>query len=361
MVIPNRPICFYFWSDRIFQRSPGRHLRTVKDNRPYLVTNGAPSRAEDGLARLKKVLRFSALARYTDVEHPVGTRMTVRFLDPRLYQIGALAGLLIYGIFRLDFEIGAAQAAVTLSAALAAQWVGTRLFLGSAAAFDPKSALISGLSLCLLLRTNFLWLAAAGALAAVGGKFVLRWHGKHLFNPTNFGIVLLLLCADGCAWVSPGQWGNVAFFAFLMVCVGGLVVHRAARADVTLAFLGFYLALVFGRSAWLGEPLTIPLHRLQNGALLLFAFFMISDPRTTPDSRVGRIIFALLVAFGAAYVQFRLFRTNGLLWSLAACSLLVPVLDWLLPGARYRWDAPRPSPDPKPPESRNSDYETAFA
>ena len=92
---------------------------------------------------------------------------------------------------------------------------------------------------------------------------------------------------------------------------------------------------------WLGEPLAIPLHRLQSGALLLFTFFMISDPRTTPDSRAGRIVFAALVAFGAWYVQFRLFRTNGLLWSLAAFSLATPLLDWLLPGSRYRWLANR--------------------
>jgi Na+-translocating ferredoxin:NAD+ oxidoreductase RnfD subunit len=76
---------------------------------------------------------------------------------------------------------------------------------------------------------------------------------------------------------------------------------------------------------------------LQNGALLVFSFFMISDPRTTPDSRTGRILFALLVALGAAFVQFKLFRTNGLLWSLAVWSLLVPFIDRLFPGKRYDW------------------------
>ena len=63
---------------------------------------------------------------------------------------------------------------------------------------------------------------------------------------------------------------------------------------------------------------------------------MISDPKTTPDSRAGRVLFAALVAFGAWYVQFRLFRTNGLLWSLAAWSTVVPLIDRLLPGSdRY--------------------------
>jgi Na+-translocating ferredoxin:NAD+ oxidoreductase RnfD subunit len=141
-------------------------------------------------------------------------------------------------------------------------------------------------------------------------------------------------------WVSPAQWGNVTFFAFLMACLGGLVVNRAARSDVTFAFIVFYMSLVFGRSLWLGEPLVIPLHRLQSGALLLFTFFMISDPRTTPNSRVGRILFAMLVAYGAWYVQFRMFRTNGLLWSLAFFSLTVPLIDRLLPGTRYEWSRP---------------------
>src|SRR5439155_702411 len=255
--------------------------------------------------------------------------------DPRFYQITSLALLLAYGTSWLHFEIASGQLAITLGAALLAQLLCTRLW--RLPAFDPRSALISGLSLCLLLRTNSLLLTAVTAGTAIGSKFFLRWNGKHIFNPTNFGLVLIMLCAGEKVWVSPGQWGSVAFFAFLMACLGGLVVHRAARADVTLSFLAFYLALVFGRSLWLGEPMAIPLHRLQNSALLLFAFFMISDPKTTPDSRAGRIVFALLVALGAAFVQFKLFRANGLLWSLAVCSLTTPLLDYFLPGQRYHW------------------------
>jgi Na+-transporting NADH:ubiquinone oxidoreductase subunit NqrB len=256
-------------------------------------------------------------------------------LDPRLYQILALSGLLAYGLLFLDLEVRPGRAALILAAALATQYACTRAW--RLPAFDPKSALISGLSLCLLLRTNLATLAILGAVLAVASKFLLRVRGKHLFNPTNFAVVALLL--GGQAWVSPGQWGSAAFFGFLLACLGGLVVNRAARSDVTVAFLVAYGGVVIGRSLWLGEPLAIPLHRLENGALLIFAFFMISDPRTTPDSRAGRILFAVIVALGAAYVQFRLFRTNGLLWSLAAFSLLVPVLDRLLPGERHRWAA----------------------
>jgi Na+-translocating ferredoxin:NAD+ oxidoreductase RnfD subunit len=259
--------------------------------------------------------------------------------DPRLYQIGVLGALLVYGMGWLGFDITPARAGLILSTVLATQALCDRLDGPRPA--NVKSALISGLSLCLLLRTNYAALAFLGAVIAIVGKFVFHYRRKHIFNPTNGGIVALLLLSEH-AWVSPGQWGSVAFFGFLMACLGTIVVTRASRSDVTFAFIVFYCALLIGRSLYLGEPLAIPLHRLQSGALLLFTFFMISDPKTTPDSRAGRVLFAALVAFGAWYVQFRLFRTNGLLWSLAVWSIAVPLIDRLLPGHRYVWNAGSP-------------------
>jgi enediyne biosynthesis protein E5 len=269
--------------------------------------------------------------------------------DPRLYQIATLASLLVYGLIWLDFEITVARAAMVLATALVTQAAGDRLTaprLSSATgrlattvqAVNVRSALISGLSLCLLLRTNRPSLAILAAMLTIAGKFLVRFRGKHLFNPTNGGLVAMLLLTDQ-VWVSPGQWGSAAFFTLLMVCVGSVVVSRASRSDVTYAFIVFYCALLFGRSLYLGEPVAIPLHRLESGALLLFTFFMISDPKTTPDSRAGRVLFAGLVAFGAWYVQFRMFRTNGLLWSLAACSLTVPLIDQLFRSDRYVWSS----------------------
>ena len=277
--------------------------------------------------------------------------------DARWFQIFALAALLSYGVVQLHFDIAWDSIVIVLGTVLFCQYLCTKLF--HLPFFDPKSALISGLSLCLLFRSNSVLLLVTAGVVAVASKFVFRWRGKHLFNPTNFAIVVLLSVAPSRVWVSPGQWGMIAFFAFLMVCLGGLVVSRAARADVAISFLVGYLALLFGRSFGLGEPMSIPFHRMQSGALLLFAFFMISDPKTTPNSRAGRIVFALFVAVGAWYIQFRLFRTNGLLWSLAASSLVVPVLDWLLPGPRYQWQPTVPCPvNPIPSTATLNTYET---
>jgi enediyne biosynthesis protein E5 len=254
-------------------------------------------------------------------------------LDPRLYQIGALTLLLLYGLTALDFDVTLPRAVAIVGTAIAAQAICSRVW---GVPFDPRSAAISGLSLALLLRSNSILWPLAAAMMAVASKFVIRWRGKHIFNPTNFAIVALMMVTPQ-VWVSPGQWGNVAFFGFLITCLGGLVVNRAARSDVTYAFIAAWSAVVIGRSLWVGEPMTIPIHRLENGALLLFTFFMISDPKTTPDSRWGRILFAAIVALGAGYVQFKLFHINGILWSLAASSLLVPLIDALLPAARYSW------------------------
>ena len=257
--------------------------------------------------------------------------------DPRVYQIAVLVGLFGYGVVWLDFAVSGAQTVVILATVLLTQALCSRLW--QLPTYDPRSALISGLSLCLLLRTNALSLAVLTAVLTIVSKFVIRWRGKHLFNPTNFSLVAMML-GTGQVWVSPGQWGSAAVFAFLMACCGGLVVYHAARSDVTYAFLACHIALRFGHTLWLGDPLSIPLHQLQNGALVLFAFFMISDPKTTPDTRLGRILFAGLVALGAWYVQFVCYWGNALLWSLAGVTLTVPLLDWLLPGRRYAWPQP---------------------
>jgi enediyne biosynthesis protein E5 len=256
--------------------------------------------------------------------------------DPRLYQIATLGGLLGYGLLWLGLDVQPRTAVVILATVLGAQLAGSRL---TGARFDPRSALISGLSLCLLLRTTSLELAAGAAVLAIAGKFLVRVRGKHVFNPTNGALVAMLLLTDD-VWVSPGQWGSAALFAFLLASAGSLVVNRAARADVTWTFLAAHAGLLLARTLWLGDPLVIPLHRLANGALVLFAFFMISDPRTTPDSRAGRLLFGVLVAVGGYVMQFVLFHTNPLLWSLAICSLGVPPVDRLLPGRRYAWTSP---------------------
>jgi Na+-transporting NADH:ubiquinone oxidoreductase subunit NqrB len=267
--------------------------------------------------------------------------------DPRDAQILVLAMLLAWGMAFLHFDVTPGRVLLLLGVALGTQLVATQL--AGLDRFDPKSPLISALSLCLLLRTGSEELAALTAVLAISSKFLLRIDGRHVFNPTAFGLVVAMLLTDR-VWVSAAQWGSSAYLAFLFACAGTLVVRRASRSDVTFAFLAAYVSILVGRAAWLGDPLSIPIHQLQSGSVLLFAFFMISDPKTTPSAAAGRIAFAVLVACGAAFVHIGLFRTNGLIWSLVALAPLVPVLNRRFPGSAFSWTS---TPTPLPAGARH--------
>lgn len=261
--------------------------------------------------------------------------------DPRLFQIGSLSLLLAANILFFDLGARAVQSGVTVAGTLAAQLLFCRLF---AVPFDWRSPLITGLSLSLLLRANDPLLWCAAGLLAMGSKFLLRVRGKHLFNPAAFAIAVLLLLSPalpaGGAWVSPGQWGVQAWLVLLIACLGLLVLTGARRMDTALVFLGCYLGLLLVRALYLGDPLTIPLHQAQSGSLLLFTFFMVTDPRSTPDRRAGRVVFAAGVAALAYWLQFRWQVRPGLYFALMLVSLATPVIDLLLPAERFRWQQP---------------------
>ena len=257
-----------------------------------------------------------------------------RLRDPRFYQIAVLSLLLCYGIVALDFGIRWQNALAILAAAQFAQLLGTRAAgLGH---FDPMSALITSMSLTLLLRTDVIALAALAAVIAIGSKFLIRIRGKHVFNPANTALVSLMLISDK-AWVSSGQWGSAAIGALALACLGFLVLTRAKRSETTIAFMATYAILLVGRALWLEDPLTIPMHQMQNGALLIFAFFMISDPKTTPDTALGRALFATLVAGIAYVIQFVYYVPNGPILALIIVAPAVPLIDARLRGRRYQW------------------------
>ena len=258
--------------------------------------------------------------------------------DPRLYQIAVLGLLVSYGVFVLDFGIHWYNALAIAATALSVQFVGSRL--ATLPSFDPRSPMISALSLILLLRTDDVLLAMAAAAIAISSKFLVRFNGKHMFNPANVAIVSMMLVSDR-VWISTGQWGNAAIGAFALACLGFIVLTRAKRAETTITFLLAYAALLVGRALWLGDPLQIPLHHLQNGALLIFAFFMISDPKTTPNTAAGRIIYAMIVASIAFVIQFVFYQPNGPILALIMSAPLVPLIDFLKRGRNYEWTAPR--------------------
>lgn len=254
--------------------------------------------------------------------------------DARLYQISFLGALLLAGVFLRDFSVQPAQIALAFAAALLTQVACLRAWRLQGVGY--RSALITALSLSLLLRADSLLVHPTAAVLAIASKFIIRVRGKHVFNPGNLGVIAALLLLPG-AWVSPGQWGQDLASAGWFVVLGALAVSRARREDISWAFLACYLGLLALRVAWLGQRWAVWTHQLENGSLLLFAFFMICDPMTIPNHRVARLLYAALVATLAYAWQFSLFRTNGLLWALFLLSPTAPLWDLLWEAPHFDW------------------------
>jgi Na+-transporting NADH:ubiquinone oxidoreductase subunit NqrB len=254
--------------------------------------------------------------------------------DARHFQIVALSSLLTINFVWIDFGAKPLYSALAISSALVTQYVCSRL--SGLQRIDLRSALITGLSLSLLLRADAAWLPAAAGVIAIASKFVLRLDGRHIWNPAGFAIVVLLFTSSG-VWISPGQWGTGVWLASLLAFFAILVLRAAQRSDMALFFLGSHAALLVARAVWLGDPMAIPLHQLQSGSLLIFAFFMISDPKTSPDSRLGRFMFALSVAALGHYLAFFMQMRPALYVALIALSPATVLLNRLIPARRFEW------------------------
>ena len=267
-------------------------------------------------------------------------------LDARLYQIMFLALLLGAGVLARDFSLQVDQVVLTFAAGVATQLVWVRAL--GLRGVGVLSAVITCFGLTVLLRADSLWVHPLAAAACLSAKFLLRVNGKHLFNPTNLGVVLAVLALPG-AWISPGQWGADLLLAAWVVALGGVVANRARSFDMSAAFLVCYVGALAARVAWLGQDWGVLAHQLQSGALLVFAFFMISDPMTIPSRVRARLAYAVCVA-GLAYVwQYVFYVPNGPVWALFLCAPLVPLLDRVWPGARPSWTRhPQSAPSPAP-------------
>lgn len=266
-------------------------------------------------------------------------KLTPKFLseleDPRYFQILFLGSFLCYGLYYLGWD---KQGVVFLTIGITA--VLTQLLFeafGRGRFSSIKSALITALGLCLLLHVSAVWVAALAAFVAIASKFLIRKKTKHIFNPANIGIVAAIALSQQ-AWVSPGQWGSEVIGWFFVGSAGLMMILKVGRLDTAFTFLLVFGGLLFIRQVlYLGWETEVWVHMMSNGTLLLFSFFMITDPRTTPNHRVARIIWAaflallLFVATNYFYVQ------TAAIWLLFLISPLTPLFDRLFKSAEFQW------------------------
>jgi len=229
--------------------------------------------------------------------------INIKYAPPFLISLILILGHFTFGILEGYYPILLAIACAML----------TELILGKL--IDGKwknisSAYISGISVSILIRSTLLWPFALTAVISIMSKYVLRYQGRHIWNPSNFGISWILVFLPFSAAALGIQWGNNIWPMLVIWCLGFFIVWRVKRLHITLTYVLSFIFFSFLRSLILGDSFFTEVSPITGPMYQLFIFFMITDPPTTVKSRNGQILVAFLVAF----VEFAL-RLNQVIYA----------------------------------------------
>jgi enediyne biosynthesis protein E5 len=222
-----------------------------------------------------------------------------RYLAPILVTIVLVVGQLTFG-----FLESWSRTFLAISTAIAVELILGRLFSGKWP--HLASAYISGISIGMLLRSPEFWPYPLCAAISIVSKYVLRVDGRHLWNPSNLGVVaMLVLAADKVAGLSV-QWGNNLLPMVVVWAFGTVIIHALGRFHITLTYVVSFLAFSVLRAAVTGHPWLAEVAPITGPTYQLFIFFMITDPKTTVHPKWAQCLVAFLVA--ATEAVLRLFQ-----------------------------------------------------
>jgi Na+-translocating ferredoxin:NAD+ oxidoreductase RnfD subunit len=213
-----------------------------------------------------------------------------RYLPPLFITTILLVGHFAYGILE-SYE----RTALAIVCALVTELVLGRIFFGKW--LNLASAYISGISVGILLRSPAFWPFALCSVISVMSKYVLRVKGRHLWNPSNFGICVLLFLAPETVAALTIQWGNFIWPLLVIWILGSVIIWRAKRIHISVTYVLSFLAFAFVRSWITGDPWRSEISPITGPMYQLFVFFMITDPKTTVKSRKWQCIVVFIVAF----------------------------------------------------------------
>ena len=269
-------------------------------------------------------------------------RSWFRKLDPKHFQTFLITLVLVVGEARYSVLGGYDRLAAALGACLLTEVVLSKYLRGKWPSL--MSAYVSGISMALLTKPQggVLWPFAVGGFLAIASKYVLTYRDRHVWNPTNFSISMLLLLAPAQIAILSHQWGNEIWTNLLIWGVGLVVVSRAKVLHITLMYVACFLFFALLRSSLEGLPLLPEIAPLTGPMYQLFAFFMVTDPRTTVSSRKGRLGVVFLVALVEALIRLAADRHLAMPTAFAASP---PIIALFLVGPiAMWWDLRRSAP-----------------
>jgi enediyne biosynthesis protein E5 len=212
-----------------------------------------------------------------------------RYLAPMLITCILAAGQLSFG-----FLESYSRTALAIITALLLELVLGRLFWGQWP--NLASAYVSGISVGILVRSPALWPYALCSMLSITSKYVLRVKGRHLWNPSNFGIcVMLVLAPDVVASLSI-QWGNYLLPMIIVWILGSFIIWQVKRFHICATYVVSFLLLAYVRSWITGHPFLAEVAPITGPMYQLFIFFMITDPKTTVQTTWGQCVVVCLVA-----------------------------------------------------------------
>ena len=213
-----------------------------------------------------------------------------RYVPPLFITTILVVGHFAYGILE-SYE----RTALAIVAALVAEVVLGRIFFGKW--INLASAYISGISVGILIRSPAFWPYALCSVISIMSKYVLRVKGRHLWNPSNFGICVLLFLAPETVAALTIQWGNFIWPLLVIWILGSVIIWRAKRIHISVTYVLSFLAFAFLRSWITGDPWRSEISPITGPMYQLFVFFMITDPKTTVKSMKWQCIVVFIVAF----------------------------------------------------------------
>lgn len=220
-----------------------------------------------------------------------------RFVPPLFITLILLAGQLTYGILE-SYE----RTLLAIATAIVTETVLSRVFMGKWP--HVASAYITGISVGILLRTPAFWPYAVCAALAITSKYVLRYKGRHLWNPSNFGISVMLFLLPATVAMLSIQWGNNIWSLVVIWTLGSVIIWRLKRFHISATYVISFFLLAFLRSWIIHEPWKAEISPITGPEYQLFIFFMITDPKTTVRSWKGQCIVAAAVAVVEMFFRF---------------------------------------------------------
>ena len=213
-----------------------------------------------------------------------------RYLAPVLVTCILLVGQLTFGF--LESYTRTALAIVT---SITMELLLGRMLMGKW--LNPASAYISGISIGMLMRSPDFWPYALCAMISITSKYVIRWKGRHLWNPSNFAICAMLLLAPYTVASLSIQWGNTIWPMLIIWILGSVIIYRLKRFHITLTYVVSFIFFAWIRHLVTGHAFLAEVSPITGPMYQLYIFFMITDPPTTVRKKWGQVLVAFLVAF----------------------------------------------------------------